>query len=452
MSATDVSLLIVDDDRLIVDLLCENLADDYDPIGAASRAEVPSAITQLGGQPRFALIDLGLPPHKDGPQEGFAVLRDLMAIAPDCAVVVVSGQDKERHGQIARTLGAMEYISKPCDPSELRAALARSRTALDANTSVDGLIGNSPAMIRLRKQIGQFAPAAYPVLIEGESGTGKELVARALHRSSVQSGPFVAINCAALPAQLIESALFGTKRGAYTGASADARGFFAEAAGGTILLDEIGDLPTELQPKLLRILESGEYHRVGDPKPCATTARVIAATNQHLGVAMRAGQFRYDLYHRLAVLAITTPPLRELGADRTKMLELFRAQATKRDGSEAFSLSAKALQLWARYSFPGNVRELRNIVARLQVMHPGAEIDSSTLAAEMLADADPADEEAVVRLRAAPTASLDQLLDIDAATYVRTARRECFSDEDAARRLKISLKRLRAIAGPSGQR
>ncbi len=437
-AAEKPGLLVVDDDDLILELLVEELRDDYDVIGARSRAEARQALQQFGRPPSCALVDLGLPPHTDSPREGLALVRDLVAADSDCAVIVISGQDEEKHGKVARTLGATDYVSKPCDAEQIRAALGRASATRAARSDTHGLVGESAAIARLQRQVRQFATAPYPVLVEGESGTGKELVARALHRESGRSGRFTALNCAAVPEQLFEATLFGARRGSYTGATADSSGLVGASDQGTLFLDEIGDMGAELQPKLLRVLESGEYYRVGDSSPSVADVRVVAATNRPLLGKPGANGFREDLYHRLSVLAIRTPSLSELGDDRMLLLEHFRAAAAERTSSEPFALDGDAEELLRTYPFPGNVRELRNVVARLQVKHPGESVSRESLADELL----------VVPDDGAKGGTLAELLESDARRHARDAFAEYGDHSAAAGRLGISEKRLRELLEP----
>ena len=438
-AAAKPGLLVVDDDELILELLVDELGVDHDVIGVRSRPEVPQALRQLGAPPKLALVDLGLPPHPDSPREGLALIRELRGLAPDCAVIVISGQSKEEHAKVARALGAIDYVSKPCDADQIREALQRASSAQQAAASLDGLLGNSEQLARLRIQIEQFAPAPHPVLVEGESGTGKELVARAIHRMSKVSGVFVALNCAAMPAQLFEAALFGALRGSYTGAVANTAGHLATAENGSLFLDEISDLPLELQPKLLRVMECGEYYKVGDTKLSIANTRIITATNRELRDAIAAGAFREDLYHRLSVLQIQTPPLRDLGKDRVVLLDKFRNAAADSSETAAFTLDEGALKLWQSYEFPGNVRELRNIVLRLQVLYPATTVSEDKLQKELLHDSG--------SLPANAEASLAALLKIDAKSHAQAAVRDCGSEAKAARQLGISLQKLSQLLG-----
>jgi transcriptional regulator with GAF, ATPase, and Fis domain len=247
-----------------------------------------------------------------------------------------------------------------------------------------GLLGKSLLIEKLRQQIAQFANAPFPVLIEGESGSGKELVARSLHLLSKRaSRPFLALNCAAISPTLVEPTLFGYVKGSFTGAINSRAGYFEDAQDSTLFLDEIGELPLELQAKLLRVLENGEYQRVGETQSRVSNARVVAATNRDMRQEIRKARFRADLYHRLSVFTINVPPLRELGEDRIALLDHFRAAYARQAGTEPFTLDAEARQAWLDYSFPGNVRELRNIVIRLTTKYAGLAVNAKQLQAEL---------------------------------------------------------------------
>ena len=252
----------------------------------------------------------------------------------------------------------------------------------------DTLVGDSDAMCRLRDQIRPCAHSSYPVLIEGESGTGKELVAasiRALGPRRMQ--PYLVLNCAALSPGLLESALFGHVKGAFTGAAASHAGYFEAAADGTLFLDEVGELPAEAQAKLLRVLESGEFQRVGDTRALRARVRILSATNRDLRAEVRKGRFRADLYHRLGVLSVRVPPLRERGEDRLLLLQHFAQSCALESGSAPIRLDGRARALWLAHPFPGNVRELRNIVIRLHARWPGQAVDAARLQGELHASA-----------------------------------------------------------------
>jgi DNA-binding NtrC family response regulator len=238
-------------------------------------------------------------------------------------------------------------------------------------------------MLALRMQITQFADSPFPVLIEGESGSGKELVAGSFHYASKRSlHPYLSVNCAAISPLLAESILFGHAKGAFTGAIAAHTGYFEDAGEGTLFLDEIGELPLELQAKLLRVLENGEYQRIGETQTRKSLARIVAATNRDLRVEVRAGKFRSDLYHRLSVFAVHVPPLRDLGVDKHLLREHFTEFYAKQIGQAPFALDEAAQQRWLDYKFPGNVRELRNIVIRLIAKYAGKTLNAKELIAE----------------------------------------------------------------------
>ena len=380
-------LLIVDDDPLITDTLNFVLGRDFNVYVADSRARVKNLLRQLDTPPPLALIDLGLPPTPHRPDEGFRLVSELIAYSPGIKIVVLSGQSDETNARHARTLGAIEFVAKPCEPETLKGLLKRALEISDAELGAaadSGLLGKSLLVEKLRQQIAQFANAPFPVLIEGESGSGKELVASSLHRMSQRaSRPFLALNCAAISPTLVEPTLFGYAKGAFTGATTSRSGYFEDAKDSTLFLDEIGELPLELQAKLLRVLENGEYQRVGETQSRVSNARVVAATNRDMRQEIRAARFRADLYHRLSVFTINVPPLRDLGEDKRILLDHFRDFYAKQARVNPFELDARALDLWIDYSFPGNVRELRNIAIRLTTKYSGQRVNAEQLQAEL---------------------------------------------------------------------
>jgi DNA-binding NtrC family response regulator len=385
------TLLIVDDDTLITDTLAYVLGKDFEVLTSDSRAHAVSLLRQLDTPPQLALVDLGLPPHPHRPDEGFHLISDLLAHSKLMKIVVLSGQNDEANARHARTLGASEFIAKPCDAEELRNVLKKALEIRDAELAPAeletddhlGLVGDSAPMQKLRAQIRQYAESSFPVLIEGESGSGKELIATALHRLGARANkPLLALNCAAISPTLVEPTLFGYAKGAFTGATTSKSGYFADAADGTLFLDEIGELPLELQAKLLRVLENGEYQRVGETQNRISEARVIAATNRDLRAETRQGAFRADLYHRLSVLSLTVPALRDMGGDRELLLQHFRRFYCAQGKIAPFELDADAAARWLEYDFPGNVRELRNIVIRLATKYAGANVTLAELEAE----------------------------------------------------------------------
>ena len=381
-------LLIVDDDPLITDTLNFVLSKDYAVYAADSRNQVKSLLRQLDKPPQLALVDLGLPPTPHRPDEGFRLISELLTYAPGIKIVVLSGQNDEANARHARTLGAIEFIAKPCEPEKLKSLLAKAlqiRNVEQVAAPTDGgIIGKSSVTEKLRNQIGQYADAPFPVLIEGESGSGKELVAISLHSlSSRRQKPYLALNCAAISPNLVEPTLFGYSKGSFTGATAPHSGYFEDAKDGTLFLDEIGELPLELQAKLLRVLENGEYQRVGETTSRTSNARVVAATNRDLRQEIKAGGFRADLYHRLSVFSITVPPLRELDDDKFTLLDHYRDFYSRQSRVAPFDLDEKSKALWRDYYFPGNVRELRNIVIRLITKYPGQTIGTAQLQGEL---------------------------------------------------------------------
>ena len=384
------SLLLVDDDPLITETLSFALSRDFDVLVSDSRRHAISLLRQRDDAPQLALIDLGLPPAPHRPDEGFALIGDLLAHSPAMKILVLSGQNDAANARHARTLGATEFVAKPCDAESLKKILLRAlqfraaEISGDGATDTDPLIGNSPPLQKLKNQINQYADSPYPALIEGESGTGKELVANLLHRLSWRrSKPWFALNCAAIAPTLVEPTLFGYAKGAFTGATQNKSGYFEDAADGTLFLDEIGELPMELQAKLLRVLENGEYQRVGETQQRHSEARVIAATNRDLRQEIKKGHFRADLYHRLSVFTISVPPLREMDDDKTLLLEHFQKFYAAQAQLQTFSLEDSAKQLWQEYHFPGNVRELRNITIRLATKYAGQRLSSRELEPEL---------------------------------------------------------------------
>ena len=413
-SAPQPTLLLVDDDPLITEAFGFLLASDFTVVTAPSREGAIEALRQLPHAPELALIDLGLPPQPHRPDQGFGLITDLLAHAPEMRILVLSGQNEEAHARHARTLGALEFLPKPAHPGRVREALLAALVlpAGQSDPYAPALVGDSPPLRELLANIQQLAAAPFPVLIEGESGTGKERVAERLHQASPRRDkPYLTLNCAAISPNLIESLLFGHTRGAFTGAAGQRSGYFEDAGEGTLVLDEVGELPLDLQPKLLRVLENGEYQRVGETQRRYSRARVVAATNRDLRAEVRAGRFRADLYHRLSVFTLRLPPLRDLGEDRVRLLEHFRLGIARQLAAMPFRLAPAAHGLWMDYTFPGNVRELKNVVIRLQTKYPGSEVSAPELAAELdLNDGAPSPEtEAVAEAAMDPTESRIQL-------------------------------------------
>jgi DNA-binding NtrC family response regulator len=390
MAALRPVLMIIDDDPLITDTLHFVLSKYFEVCVAESYTQLKSLLQQLESPPALALVDLGLPPSPHTPEEGFKAIAALLSHSPTIKIHVLSGQSDDVNVKRALSLGAVDFIAKPCDVEKLKDMLLNALKVQDvelneikAEQKYDGLLGNSLPMLALRMQITQFADSPFPVLIEGESGSGKELVAGSFHYASKRSlHPYLSVNCAAISPLLAESILFGHAKGAFTGAIAAHTGYFEDAGEGTLFLDEIGELPLELQAKLLRVLENGEYQRIGETQTRKSLARIVAATNRDLRVEVRAGKFRSDLYHRLSVFAVHVPPLRDLGVDKHLLREHFTEFYAKQIGQAPFALDEAAQQRWLDYKFPGNVRELRNIVIRLIAKYAGKTLNAKELIAE----------------------------------------------------------------------
>jgi DNA-binding NtrC family response regulator len=424
-------LLVVDDDALITDALAFALGADFEVYACESRSSAIDLLRQLGEPPPLALVDLGLPPAPHAPDEGFQLIADLLAHSPRMKIFVLSGQNDAANARHARALGAWEFVAKPSDPALLKRLLARALEA-PAGDEAD-LLGESPALAKLKSQIAQFAASPYPVLIEGESGSGKEMAANSLHRLSPRAAqPYLTLNCAAIAPTLVEPTLFGYVKGAFTGAATNKSGYFEDAEDGTLLLDEIGELPLELQAKLLRVLENGEYQRVGETQRRTARCRVIAATNRDLRREVKKGGFRADLYHRLSVFTLSVPPLRDMEGDKLVLLEHFRRLAAAQAGTQPFELDAAATARWSRYDFPGNVRELRNIVIRLSTKYPGQRLSAAELEPELDFEAPaPAPgaeggavvEQALRQLERAGGFNLDEMLKAWERGYIEAALR-----------------------------
>jgi two-component system nitrogen regulation response regulator NtrX len=315
-------------------------------------------------------------------KDGISLLEDLKAAGVTTPVVMISGQASVETAVRATRLGAVDFLEKPISTEKLLVTIEnvlRLRRLEDENRDLRGRLGkheiiwSGPAMERLMAQVERVAASESRVAIQGETGTGKELIARTIHQKSARhAGPFVTLNCAAVPAELIESELFGHEKGSFTGAATRHVGKFEQAATGTLFLDEIGDMPLAMQSKLLRVLEEGEIERVGGDKPIAVDARVVVATHRNLEEMVRQGSFRADLYHRIYVFPIALPPLRERAEEIPALAEYFAAQVASQNGWRPKHFSPESIEILQRYAWPGNVRELRNVVERVLLLS-GAE-------------------------------------------------------------------------------
>ncbi|HET9360192.1 MAG TPA: PEP-CTERM-box response regulator transcription factor [Vicinamibacterales bacterium] len=387
---TKTTLLVVDDDEDIRTQMKWALAADYEIVMAGDRAGALAAFR--ASHPKVTLLDLGLPPHPNEPDEGLSVLSELLALDSTSKVIVVSGQSDKQNALRAVGAGAYDFLCKPVDMDELKLVLQRCVYVADLEReyrvmqqsqrgeSFESMLGVSLQMQSVFTFIRKVAPTSAPVLILGESGTGKEMIAQALHRRSPQkNGPFVGINCNAIPENLLESELFGHEKGAFTGAHTQRKGHIEMAAGGTLFLDEIGDLPAPIQVKLLRFLQEKRFQRVGGRQEIQSDARVIAATNVNLQESVSAGTFREDLYFRLAVVVVEVPPLRDRGEDVVLVAKEFLHRFAVQHGKPKLMFSPDALRAISLHRWPGNVRELQNRVQRAVIMAEGKGVTAPDL-------------------------------------------------------------------------
>jgi two-component system nitrogen regulation response regulator GlnG len=381
---------IVDDDRSIRWVLEKALAREgiaYRTFASAN--EMLQALQQ--SRPQVLISDIRMPG-----ESGLALLSNIKQRFPEVPVIIMTAYSDLDSAVAAFQGGAFEYLPKPFDVDHAIALIRRASAesppaAAAAPSAVESpeMLGQAPSMQEVFRAIGRLSQSNVTVLITGESGTGKELVARALHRHSPRAGgPFVAINTAAIPKDLLESELFGHERGAFTGAQSARRGRFEQAEGGTLFLDEIGDMPPDLQVRLLRVLSDGEYYRVGGHAPLKSSVRIIAATHQNLDERVRQGLFREDLLHRLDVVRLRLPPLRERAEDIAPLARHFLRKSARELAVEPKTLSEAALRNLLTFSFPGNVRQLENICHWLTVMAPGARIDVGDLPPELRASSE----------------------------------------------------------------
>jgi two-component system, NtrC family, nitrogen regulation response regulator GlnG len=436
---------IVDDDRSIRWVLEKALArEDIAFKSFVSAYEVLQALA--AGQPSVLVSDIRMPG-----ESGLALLEKVKERYPQLPVIIMTAYSDLDSAVAAFQGGAFEYLPKPFDLDHAVALIRRAMVQAPSAAPVESatgdaaeMLGQAPAMQEVFRAIGRLSQSSATVLITGESGTGKELVARALHRHSPRApGPFIAINTAAIPKDLLESELFGHERGAFTGAQSARRGRFEQAEGGTLFLDEIGDMPPDLQVRLLRVLADGEYYRVGGHAPQRSSVRVIAATHQNLEERVRQGLFREDLFHRLNVVRLRLPPLRERQEDIAPLARHFLQKSARDLAVEPKVLSDDALKLLAAFPFPGNVRQLENICHWVTVMAPGQRIDVGDLPAEVREPAAGAAESAV------GDADWRHLLDRELAQAL--ARGESGAGDRLEREFERTLI-LRALAHTGGHR
>ena len=389
MTETRKPLLIVEDDPALQTQM-RWAFDQYETVVANDRQ---SALAQLRRyEPAVVTMDLGLPPAPDDPSEGFVLLQELHALAPNTKVIVLTGQNDHANALKAISLGAHDFCTKPFEPEllawtidrafrvhELQEENQRLHSALDA-PAMSGIISRDPMMRRVCRTIEKVAPTSATVLILGESGTGKELLARALHGLSPRAGQrFVAINCAAIPETLLESELFGYEKGAFTGAVKQTLGKIETASGGTLFLDEIGDLSLALQAKLLRFLQGRVIERIGGRQEITVDVRIVCATHQSLKTQIADGRFREDLYYRLAEIVVEVPPLRDRPGDAALLAHGFVRRFADAQRRGIMALQPDAIEAIETHSWPGNVRELENVIKRAVIMAEGAEIRATDI-------------------------------------------------------------------------
>lgn len=402
---------IVDDDKSIRWVLEKTLAREQVPFKSFSSASEALSQLDLGAEPPQVLLsDIRMPG-----ESGLDLLKQVKERYPSLPVIIMTAYSDLDSAVAAFQGGAFEYLPKPFDVDQalelIRRAIDESSHQVGASAEVGlvpEILGQAPAMQEVFRAIGRLSQSNATVMITGESGSGKELVARAVHRHSLRSDkPFIAINTAAIPRDLLESELFGHERGAFTGAAVQRRGRFEQAEGGTLFLDEIGDMPSELQTRLLRVLSDGNYYRVGGHSPIKANVRIIAATHQNLENRVKEGLFREDLFHRLNVIRVRLPSLRERREDIPILARHFMHKSAQDLGVEAKRFSDAALRHLASLDLPGNVRQLENICHWLTVMAPGQQVDLADLPVELR---DSAPQSAVADWESVLAIEVDRLL------------------------------------------
>ena len=376
-------LLVVEDDLALQKQIKWSL-DRFESVTAHDRE---SAMTQLRRHaPAVVTMDLGLPPDADAVSEGFKLLEQILGADPGTKVIVLTGQNDQSNALKAVAMGAYDFLAKPFEPEVLNLTVERAfrlhhlqtenkrLRAMQMPATLAGLLTRDPQMLRICRTIEKVANTNASVMLLGESGTGKEVLARGLHQlSNRKDGKFVAINCAAIPENLLESELFGYERGAFTGAAKTTPGKIETAHAGTLMLDEIGDMPMSLQAKLLRFLQERVVERVGGRQEIAVDVRVVCATHQNLTQCVKEGRFREDLYYRLAEIVVEIPPLRARVGDAALLAHAF----VRRFGQEHrrnLTLADDALRAIEAHPWPGNIRELENCIKRATIMADGNQI------------------------------------------------------------------------------
>jgi two-component system, NtrC family, response regulator len=383
------NLLVVEDDKGLQSQL-RWAFDDFEVAISGDRTEALNTFRRI--QPGVVLLDLGLPPDPGGVTEGLATLSEILSLAPETKVIIVTGDNDRTNAVRAIAMGAYDFHQKPADPELLSLLVKRAQHVYelerenrrlqktDDNMPLRGIITASPEMLKVCRTIEKIAPSDITTLLLGASGTGKERCAQALHElSSRAEGPLIAINCAAIPENLLESELFGYEKGAFTGAAKTTPGKIEYADGGTLFLDEIGDLPMELQAKLLRFLQERVVERIGGRKEISVDVRILCATHQDLSSLIEKQQFREDLYYRISEIIIEIPPLAEREGDVLVLAKSFLIKLAEEYNSKVKDFSADAIAALEAYDWPGNVRELESKIKRSVIMADGAQITAEDL-------------------------------------------------------------------------
>lgn len=389
MSQNKKHLLIIEDDPG----LQKQLRWSFDAYEALVAGDRESALAQVRRyEPAVVTMDLGLPPDPDGASEGLATLKQILVLAPDTKVIVLTGNQDHANAVKAIGMGAYDFHQKPFDPEMLGLVIERAfylhalqqenRNLLrtQADSPLAGIISRDPGLLKVCRNVEKVAPSDATVMLLGDSGTGKELLAKALHQLSSRQGKrFMAINCAAIPETLLESELFGYEKGAFTGAVKQTLGKIELANGGTFFLDEVGDLPMSLQAKLLRFLQERVIERIGGRDEIPVDVRIVCATHQNLKELIEAGRFREDLYYRLSEIVVTIPPLRDRVGDAALLAHHFKNKFSAQEGRSSLSFSQEALAAIESHPWPGNVRELENCIKRAVIMADGPQISADDL-------------------------------------------------------------------------
>jgi two-component system, NtrC family, response regulator len=411
MESTRSKVLVVEDDLGLQRQLKWAL-DSFEVISAGTREE---AIAELRRHsPAIVLQDLGLPPDADGVEEGFRTIAEIQSLAPQTKIIVITGREGREHALRAISSGAFDFCQKPIDTAMLALVVGRALrihelesevqrlSAARPVTALEGVVAASASMLKACRMIERLAPTDATVLLLGESGTGKERLARAVHMLSPRAAkPMIAINCAAIPENLLESELFGYERGAFTGAVKRTLGKVESADGGTLFLDEIGDMPMALQAKMLRFLQERVIERVGGREVIAVDVRIVAATHRDLELAIQQGTMRSDLFYRISEISVRIPPLRERESDAVLIANHLLRKAATRNGRSALKFAPDAIAAIERHAWPGNVRELENRINAASIMTDGTTVSSADLGLQATApDASEPLDLAEVRMRA----------------------------------------------------